>query len=116
MGLTSVAVLHNDMSGEIKEQGGEIGKRMAFAMNNWNSVELKGHFGVGRVIHRDHSSSHQVVIVHGNTGCHVSAAKDVSYIALDQMAECLKRHGWTAKAPSKRRKQPDRAAAALKGG
>lgn len=104
MGNTSVAVLHNDMTGEIKERGGEIGKRMAYAMNTWNSVTLDGNFCVGRIISRDHSSAHQVVVVYGNTGCHVVDAKEVSYLALSQMADCLKRHGWSAKPPPKKRR------------
>jgi hypothetical protein len=100
MGLTSVAVLHNDMCGEI-EACGELGKRMAWAMKNWNRVTLEGYFRVGRVVSRDHSSAYQVVVVHGNTGCHITDANEVDYLALSMMADCLKRHGWSAKPPRK---------------
>lgn len=105
MGFTSVAILHNDMTHEIERDGGELGKRIAYAMRSWDRVSLDGFFRVGRVISRDHSSAHQVVIVHGNTGCHITEAKDVSYLALGMMADCLKRHGWSAKPPKKSKRE-----------
>jgi hypothetical protein len=123
MGFTCVAVLHNDFIHEIDRNGGSIGIEMADAMRRWAPPtrvgedplrrRIDGDFHVGQVIHRDHASAHQVVVVHGNTGCHVSDAKDVSYLALDQMAECLRRHGWSA-APPKTKRAARRQAAAKK--
>lgn len=105
MGLNTVAVLLNDMTGEIERDGGEIGKRLAYAMRAWGRVSLEGFFRVGRVISRDHSSAHQVVVVHGGSGCHVVDAKDLPYLALSMMADCLNRHGWTAKPPKKSKRE-----------
>lgn len=101
MGLNTVAVLLNDMCGEM-EACVDLGKRMSYVVQNWNHVDGKGYFGVGRVISRGHSDDHQVVVVHGNTGCTVREATNVSYLALDEMADCLKRHGWTAKPPKRK--------------
>jgi hypothetical protein len=106
MGYTSVAVLHNDMIAEIARDGGEIGKRMSWAMRNWDPVSLEGYFQVGRVIAQGHASAHQVVVVYGNTGCHISKADGVSYLALSDMADCLRRHGWSAKPPKKSKPSP----------
>ena len=113
MGLNSVAVLLNDFVHEMKEDKGEIAKRMAFACSNWNRATLEGYFRVGRVISRDHSSAHQIVVVHGGGGSHIADAKDLPYMALWSMADCLKRHGWTAKPPRKKKRiaKDDRAAA-----
>lgn len=100
MGLNSVAVLFNDFCGEIANSG-RLGQRISFAMQEWNPVERKGFFGAGRVISRDHSDGYQVVIVHGNTGQVVQDANDLPDMPLRQMAECLIRHGWTARPPKK---------------
>lgn len=102
MGNNTVAVLYNDMSHEIAAEG-EIGKRMAWAMNNWNRVSLEGFFRVGRVVSRDHSSAHQVVVVHAGGGDHIADANDLPHIALSMMADCLERHGWKVTKPRKKK-------------
>src|SRR5690348_13223445 len=108
MGLNTVAVLLNDCCDEIEREGGEIGKRMSEAMQNWGRVKGAGDLGVGRIIARSHSDWHQIVVVHGNTGCSIYDAKDLPYMALDAMADCLRRHGWSAKPPPKRKRaKPD---------
>lgn len=57
----------------------------------------------GMVISQAHADHEQVVIVSKNGGQYVSDANDLSWIALEGMAECLRRHGWTAKRPSRRK-------------
>ena len=103
MGLNTVAVLLNDKVHELQNDG-PISRRIAHAMcNSTPAMHEDTYFGVGRVISRSHADHHQIVIVHGNTGCTIYDAKDLPYGALMDMADCLKRHGWTAKQPSKRK-------------
>lgn len=104
MGFTTVAILHNDLSHEI-EKSERLGADIAEAMRGWWSCRHgSGDFRVGSVISREHADAYQIVIVHGNTGEPVRDAKDLHYSALNQMADCLKRHGWMARPPSKRKR------------
>lgn len=102
MGLNTVAVLFNDCCFQM-EQDEDLGKRMAYAVQNFSRRSAEDHFRVGCVISSAHADYHQVVIVHGNTGSTARDAEDVSILALEEMADCLRRHGWIAKAPSKRK-------------
>lgn len=102
--MHSVAVLFNDNIGEFEEDGGPLGRRIAHVLKTWSRVESNGYFHAGRVISRDHSTSQQVVVVSGGSGCHIVDANDVSDMALQWMAECLIRHGWRAQRPPRKRK------------
>lgn len=109
MGINTVAVLLNDFTHEF-DGDGPLGKRIAHAMMTWNHGsnrpgDLKGYFHAGRVISAAHADYEQVVIIGKNTGCTVYDAKDLSYLALDSMAQCLKRHGWSAKPPAKAKRK-----------
>lgn len=106
MGLNTVAVIFNDFTHEF-EKDGPLGQRIARAMQSYGSQHdrLPVYFGAGQVISMAHADYEQVVIAGRNGGQKVLDAKDVSYSALDQMAECLRRHGWTAKPPSRRKKK-----------
>lgn len=104
MGLNTVAVLFNDHHGEIERNGGDLGKRIADAMRTYQRDSLRGWFGAGRIISCSHADYDQVVIVGQNRGRLANDANDLSYGALDTMAECLRRHGRSA-APPKRRKK-----------
>lgn len=106
MSLNTVAVLLNDHCSEFERDGGPLGKRISRAMQDWNrnSRSLEGWFGAGSVISRSHADYHQIVVVHGNTGCPIQEAEGLPYLALDAMAECLKRHGWRAGPPARKRK------------
>lgn len=113
MGYNSVAVLLNDMSHEI-ENSADFGKRLAFAMNNWSPIDGNKSCGPHhtRIISRDHSSGFQIVCVHGNTGWRVDNSLYDNLFsgigawhAFQQMADCLKRHGYTVKPPKNPRKE-----------
>lgn len=105
MGYNTVAVLLNDHHGEF-DRDGPLGKRIASAMLVYGrGGTLDGWFGAGSVISRDHADYHQVTVVHGNTGCPIRDAKDLPYLTLLELAECLKRHGWRASPPPKRRRK-----------
>lgn len=102
MGFTTVAILHNDLSHQIEKSEG-LGRDIASAMRAiWSARNDSTDFKVGRVISCEHSGAYQIVIVHGNTGEPLREAKDLHYSALNQMADCLKRHGWTAKPPKRK--------------
>jgi len=102
MGLNCVAVLLNDHCGDLERDGGEIGRRMAHEMCNSSPGMTSGYFGAGRVISRDHADGHQIVVVHGNTGCTIDKAEGLPSWQQEALAECLRRHGW---AIPKRRKR-----------
>ena len=106
MGLNCVAVLLNDKCHDFERHGEAIGNRISYAMQNWNSITNDGYFNAGRVISRDHADGYQITVVHGNTGCHISDAEGLPLYALEQLADCLKRHGWLARRPPRTRKPP----------
>lgn len=103
MGYNSVAVLYNDCTHEIEESG-RIGAQIAYAMRRYHNRKrdaLPLNFGVGMVISQDHADGEQVVIVSKNCGVRADEANDLGWQALNDMAECLKRHGYTVKPPKK---------------
>ena len=103
MGYNTVAVLLNDFTGEFRNNGEHLGKRIAYAMNAWDRVSLDGYFHAGRVISRDHADGYQLVIVHGNTGSILDEALDLPKPVLERLASVLNRHGWRAKPPVRKR-------------
>ena len=104
MGYNTVAVLLNDFTHEI-EASGHAGKHMADAMRAYPTRRKGDHlatwFGCGQVISQDHADGEQVVIVSHNSGVRADEAEDLGGQALHDMAECLKRHGYTVKPPIK---------------
>jgi hypothetical protein len=105
MGFNTVAVLFNDFTHELERDGG-YSKRIAEAMRNvgHNREGLSGWFGAGKCISQAHADYTQIVAVGGNTGKHIRDANDLDWMALDQMADCLRRHGWRVRPPGKRKK------------
>lgn len=96
MGFNTVAVLYNDHTSEIRNSG-RIGERMAEAMLAWaphRKGGLSTNFGAGMVISVAHADYSQVVIVGRNWGQRACDATDVDQSALDEMKECLERHGY----------------------
>lgn len=105
MGYNTVAVLLNDYTSEIREDG-PIGKRIASAMQSWHARDrdpLAPWFGCGSVISQAHADYSQVVVVGRNTGAPIYECNDLDGHALDQIADALRRHGWTVKAPGKKK-------------
>jgi hypothetical protein len=104
MGFNTVAVLYNDFN-FAKEP--DIGGRIARAMRGWHERDrdkLATWFGAGMVVSQSHADYDQVVVVGQNRGRPIREANDLSFVALEQMAECLHRHGWTAKPPTTRKR------------
>lgn len=96
MGYNTVAVLYNDYTHEI-EKSVRVGERLAEAMRLYSSRDrfpLSMNFGAGVVISQDHADGEQVVIVSKNTGQRADEAVGLGHQALDDMADCLRRHGY----------------------
>lgn len=105
MGYNTVAVLYNDHTHEIGKSG-PVGARIRSAILGWSDRgrdRLATHFGCGQVISQEHADYSQVVIVGGNTGVRACDATDLDWYAIDQMAKCLERHGYTVKKKRKTR-------------
>lgn len=101
MGFNTVAVLYNDF--DFRKQP-LLGEMIADSMRNWswpNRSHLDLHFGCGMVVSQAHADHTQIVAVSRNAGKPIEDCNDLDYLALQRMAECMIRHGWTAKAPSK---------------
>jgi hypothetical protein len=106
VGFNTVAVIYNDLTRAIQEDL-ELGRRIACAMGMWTMRDRypqSVHFGSGKLISQAHADYTQIVAVGRNTGGPISEYHDLDWYALNEMAECLRRHGWTAKEPSKRKK------------
>lgn len=104
MGFNTVAVLYNDF--DFSKQP-DIGWRIQRAIRGWSLRDrdsLATYFGAGMIVSQAHADYDQVVVVGRNRGRPISEANDLDYLALTQMAECLQRHGWTAKPPARRKK------------
>lgn len=105
MGYNTVAVLLNDFTHEIRKDG-PIGERIARAMQSYSIRKrdpLSMNFNAGSIISQDHADGEQVVIVSRNSGVRADEADNLGWQALHDMAECLKRHGYVVKPPSKRK-------------
>lgn len=94
MGFNTVAVLYNDFNFETFPN---LGKRIGEAIRGYSFRDRDNqvtNFGAGIVISQAHADNSQVVIVGRNTGQRVSKATDLDWFALEQMKECLERHGY----------------------
>lgn len=117
MGYNTVAVIYNDHTHRLAEDDGRISREIVKAMRGWSIRDrdkLATWFGAGQVISQAHADYTQIVAVGQNTGKPIEDCNDLEYFALQQMAECLIRHGWSAKPPAKIRKP--RVAVEAKGG
>lgn len=105
MGYNCVAVLLNDFSYKMRDSGGHLGKEIAIAMSSWYPDRPEyGDFRGGQVISRDHADGYQITVVHGNTGCLIKDAKNLPIWSQEELADCLKRYGWTVKPPKKKKR------------
>lgn len=108
MGFNTVAVLLNDYAHDL-ERNGPLGKRIAHAMTaGWslrNRDSMETWFGAGRVISQAHADYSQVVVVGKNSGKPITECDDLDHYALDQIADALRRHGWTVTPPKKTKKR-----------
>jgi hypothetical protein len=107
MGFNTVAVLYNDETHRIRGDG-PIGSKIATAMMRWDDRHrdpLATHFGAGVVVSQAHADYSQVVVVGKNTGAPLSDCSDLDWYALDQLADALRRHGWTVKPPPPRKRK-----------
>jgi hypothetical protein len=106
MGFNTVAVLYNDCTHEF-EKDGPLGQRIANAMRGYHSRDrdrLATWFGAGQVISQAHADYYQITAIGKNGGCDIREARGLDWMALEAMADCLKRHGYTVKLPTKRKK------------
>lgn len=111
MGFNTVAVLYNDCEFATEPA---IGHRIAEAMRGWSYRDrdrMVTNFGAGVVVSQAHADYSQVVVVGRNTGHPIVECNDLDHYALGQIADALRRHGWTVKPParSKRKKAGDQA-------
>ena len=101
MGFNTVAVLYNDFN---FARQSDLGRRIDDAMRSWSWRDrdhLATHFGAGMVISQAHADYSQVVVVGRNTGHPIVECNDLDHYALGQIADALRRHGWTVKPPAK---------------
>lgn len=107
MGFNTVAVLYNDMTHEIAKSG-LVGKRIADAMRSWSIRDrepMATWFGCGQVVSQAHADYYQIVVVGRNSGRQLHECGDLDYLTLDQLADALRRHGWNAKPPAKKKRE-----------
>lgn len=101
MGINTVAVIYNDFTHELAKDG-RYGSRIADAIRAMPSDDpSERSFGAGMVISQAHADHEQVTIVGRNSGVAAEDAKDLGWAALQQMAECLERHGYKVTKPRK---------------
>ena len=104
MGFNTVAVLYNDFN-YAKER--LLGERIQDAIRGWSMRDrdhLVTHFGCGVVVSQAHADYSQVVVVGQNRGRQIVECNDLDHYALGQIADALRRHGWTVNPPLKKRK------------
>ena len=105
MGFNTVAVLFNDQTHTIRDDG-PLGARIARAMQSWSQRDrdrLSTWFGAGQIVSQAHADYSQVVVVGQNRGRPIVECDDLDHYALGQIADALRRHGWNVKPPSKRK-------------
>lgn len=103
MGFNTVVVLFNDHT-SIIQKSGPLGAKIAHAMRNWSNRKrdrLATWFGAGQVVSQAHADYSQVVVVGQNTGRPITECNDLDHYATGQIADALRRHGWTVKPPKK---------------
>ena len=106
MGFNTVAVIFNDHTHRLLEDDGRISRDIATAMRNWGMRDrdsMATWFGAGRVVSQASADYSQVVVCGHNGGAPISECGVLDFYALDQIADALRRHGWTAKPPAKQR-------------
>ena len=104
MGFNTVAVLYNDHTHRLANDDGQISKKIAKAMQSWSIRDrnrLATWFDAGQVVSQAHADYSQVVVVGQNTGRPIVECNDLDHYALKQIADALRRHGWTVKPPKK---------------
>lgn len=102
MGFNTVAVLYNDFTSEIRASG-RLGERIAGAMQSWSQRDrdrMATNFGAGMVVSQAHADYSQVVVVGQNCGRPITECNDLDLYALGQIADALRRHGWSVKSPA----------------
>lgn len=107
MGFNTVAVLYNDHHHEFVTQGGSLGPRIADAMRGWSWRDrdrMATNFGAGMVCSQAHADYDQVVVVGQNRGRPLSECNDLGWMALDQLAAALMRHGFKVTPPKEIKK------------
>lgn len=114
MGFNTVLVVYNDSVGSGADDP-QLGRRICNAVSGWHGkgrdpsichiYTMSGRHAAsyGQVISQAHADYYQVVVVGKNSGRPIQEAENLDWITLDQLADCLKRHGWTAKPPAKRK-------------
>jgi len=93
MGYNTVAVIYNDHHGGAYRSL----EQMDHAIQGWTARDRDPqitYFGFGKVISQAHADDDQVVIVGRNDGVTAREASNLSSYALDQMRDCLERHGF----------------------
>jgi hypothetical protein len=108
MGLNTVAVLYNDHTDRIRDDG-PLGQRIASAMMGWTSRSQDRsitHFGAGMVVSQAHADYSQVVVVGRNSGRMLEECDDLDWYALNQIEGALRRHGYTVQKPKTAKKLP----------
>jgi hypothetical protein len=101
MGFNTVAVLYNDVDFAKQRM---IGERIQDAIRGWSIRDrdhLATNFGAGMVVSQAHADYSQVVVVGQNRGRQIVECNDLDHYALGQIADALRRHGWTVKPPVK---------------
>lgn len=106
MGFNTVAVLYNDFN--FANATSDLGPRIQEAIRGWSYRDrdrngLATNFGCGVVVSQAHADYSQVVVVGQNRGRPLAECNDLDYYALDQIADALRRHGWTVKPPAKKK-------------
>ncbi|BAU93329.1 hypothetical protein MPPM_4724 [Methylorubrum populi] len=111
MGFNTVAVLLNDYAADFEREG-RIGRSMADAIRQYDHPNpFHRNFLGGTVVSQAHADWSQVVIVSRNSGVRADEANDLDFVALNQMRQCLERHGYSVTKPRKRRPSPSLLAA-----
>lgn len=115
MGYNTVLVVFND-SLHMGAGDPNLGERIQRASRMWSArtthpEELQffarsgnGSASYGAVVSQEHADYDQIVIVGQNRGRRLRDVSDLNWFALNEMADCLRRHGWTAKEPPRRKK------------
>lgn len=106
MGFNTVAVLYNDQTHEIANDG-PLGARIANAMRNYPQRDrLNCWFGAGQVVSQAHADYSQVVVVGRNTGKPLAECAELDWYAIDQLKAALERHGYRVTKKRKVKPQP----------
>lgn len=107
MGFNTVAVLYNDHTHRFREDDGRISRDIATAMQSYSIRDrepMAMNFGAGQIVSQAHADYSQIVVVGQNRGRLLSECNDLDWMALDTLADALKRHGYVVKKPKRARK------------